>query len=452
MVITLVFLAVVLGHAIVTTLNYRNGFLLFIFLYPLYPRFLSIGVSNEGFALSGQRAMIYMMFVFYILRILWGSAEVYRGIQTIMQYKRIFYAVTIFLAARAVGNIITSRIDLGSIAAMVNESLLSAFVALLIVTYIRNRRDINTLLMIVVLSLLITQLLTTIEFIQGAPLIPTYLNLQFETVRDAPDLLDGRSREGIYRSMALFDNPLKLAGFLCLILPFAGSLFTIGLNTITRSIAVMVIVMALPTAIFCGSRTAIGTLFLMTIWYFYLYVSRGLSPAGRRFLALCAGGLGVLIIFAAISGLLESLLFGSAYSRSTESRYFQFILVPLELVASPLFGFGFSRNIIEVVSMHSLDSFLLQMALEGGIVSLLALLTMFYQAGRLLAAVKNSVTDKWFFSTASSLQISLAVGVFIGLVLSLSSIRMYLFMAVGLTITLHSLLQEEKKQSKSFSE
>jgi hypothetical protein len=446
MAITLVFLAVVLSHALVTALNYRNGFLLFLFFYPLYPRFLSIGVSNEGFALSGQRGMVYMMFGFYILRMLWGSAEIRRGIKIVTQYKRIFYALIIFLGARLGGNIVTSRIDLGSIAAMVNESLLSAFVVLLVVTYIRNRSDINTLLTVVVLSLLITQLLATIEFAQGAPIIPPYLNLQFETVRDASDLLEGRSREGVYRAMALFDNALKLAGFLCLILPLAGCLLARGLNSTARLIAGMAIVMVVPTAIFCGSRTAIGTLFLTFTWYLYLYVSRGLTPAGRRFLALCAGGLGVLIIFAAISGVLESLLFGTAYIRSTESRYYQFILVPLELFGSPFFGFGFSRNIIEVVSMTSLDSFLLQIALEGGIVSLLALLTAFYQAGRLFSAVKKSIPDKWFFSTASGLQISLAVGFFIGLVLNLPSIRMYMFMTIGLAIVLHYMLHTEKRQ------
>ena len=146
MVVTVIFLIAILAHFTLSIIHYRAGFFLFMLLYGIYPRFFSLGLSNEGFALTGQRAMILVLFGLFILRVLWGSAEVRLALNLLKQYRMLMLYLSLFLLSRLAGNLVTGRIDVGSIGAMVSEVMLSAFVVILVITYVRTRADISTLM------------------------------------------------------------------------------------------------------------------------------------------------------------------------------------------------------------------------------------------------------------------------------------------------------------------
>ena len=152
---------------------------------------------------------------------------------------------------------------------------------------------------------------------------------------------------------------------------------------------------------------------------------------------------------AVVTGAAESLLLGTQYARSGESRALQFVRVPFALSASPWFGFGYARNIIDLVDVGHVDSFFLQTALEGGLFTLVILLAVMYGSTRLVVAVAADSTDRSYAIIARHLAVSMGFAFLLSLVLSLSDIRFYVFLFIGLSIVLHQLALSEKPDYQS---
>ena len=224
--------------------------------------------------------MLYILFGFYVLRALWGSAEIQRGLEIASRYRWMMLGVTLFLLARLGGNILTGRFDLGSLAGLVNEAAISLLIVVLVVTYVTTKEHILTVLALVSITLLINQLVAVFEFSAGRSLFPANLEIQYAT-NDATKLAEGSIRAGYFRSKGFFDNPLKLAGFLCLTIPVSIALARTSRFLVVRVLATATVVLAIPTAIFTGSRTAIAVTLMIFVWYAYAHVSRRFGPNGR---------------------------------------------------------------------------------------------------------------------------------------------------------------------------
>jgi hypothetical protein len=444
--ITLIFFAVVGIHTVISLVHYRAGVFLAVTLYAVYPKFLSLGLSSEGFALTGQRAMLSILFGIYILRVLWGSAEIRHGFALMARYKPIMYSLVAFILARLVGNFVSGRIDVGSIAAFISEMLLSIFIAVLVFTYVRNRKDILNLLTLVLVSLLANQFASVYEFYSDGSIYPASIEIQYETTRTEDAMLEGKSREERYRTMGFFDNPLKLAGLLCLFLPLAMFLSVHATSLMTRLFATMSVAMALPTALFTGSRAAIGATVAIFSWYLYRTISRNMSRIGRRALFSASFVLVAIVIYIIASGLIEAILFGEEYQRSTEARWTQFITVPLYVAEYPVFGRGYARNIAEIVGMYTLDSFYLRIALEGGIVALIAFILYLFRASRLLSPISRVDIVNFDTSLAKALRVSIGTCAILMTIFSFAYLRMYVFVVVAVAIVLHSLYKEANKR------
>lgn len=435
------FLAVLSVHLVVTALDIRLGLILAIFLYGLYPKFLSLGLSSEGFALSGQRAMLYMLTGFYILHALWGSSDVRRGLLILDRYRWIIVLTAVYLGARLVGNLVSGRLDIGSIAALVNQSMVSILILILLVTYVKSKADVIVVLTAVILSLAINQFAALTEFFIGHSLFPENLDLQYQTTEDSRTL-EGSSRAGSYRSRGLFDNPLKLTGFICLAFPMSVALLKTS-GTYLHKVLLSAVIFFVPVvAVLTGSRTAIVVMAFIVSMYLYTAMSRGMSRIGKRALLVAGIGLAVSALYLVGGGLLETAFLGSDYARSSESRVLQFVRVPIALSESPFFGFGFARNIIDLVDAGHVDSFFLQTALEGGLVAVVALIFVLVLALNLLRKVSGSSTDSELRILATNLSIAIGAAFVLSLVLSMSVIRFYIFLLVGLSIVLHYLHTE----------
>ncbi len=432
---------------VVTAFSIRLALFMVIFLYSLYPKFLSLGVAEQGFALTGQRAMLYVMLGALVIHALWGSADVRRGMQIARQYKWVFVWVFVCLGARLVGNALSGRLDMGAFAAFVNQSVVSILVLYLVVALITSRQDVKIVLGLVVVSLFINQMGAITEYISGQSLFPENLDLQYQTDAD-PRLLEGSTRAGHYRSRAFFDNPLKLTGFLCLAFPLCIGLVQTSKTFVLKVLFTVPVLLAPVVAVFTGSRTALVVMFLMLIWYAHAAATRGLARHMRVIVG--AASVGILVVIAMVAGgLAESLLFESDYARSTESRLFQYVRVPLALADSPVFGFGFARNIIDLVDIGHVDSFYLQTALEGGLVALFALLAAHFLGFRLALLTARSSCDNELVKLAGSLTVALAAAFVMSLVISMSSIRFYVFLLLGLAMVVHNLgMDSVRKQGE----
>ena len=445
--ITLLYLITVGGFAAVLLVNYRAALFLAVFLYSIYPRFFSLGVSDDGFALTAQRAMLLMLAGMYVLRALWGSWEVRYGWQILSRYRGIMIALLVYLTARLAGNVLSGTVGVGMIVQLVSETLISGLVLVLVVTYVRSRSDILALLTLILVSLLFNQLISIYEFSTQSTIFPESIALQYDTGSKGEELLEGRVRDEAYRAMGIFDNPLKLSAFLGMMLPLSVFLMGCARTTLMRVLAGTSVVLALPTAFFAGSRAALGIVLLVFCWYAYQWLAEGMSRAGRRFLAFCGVVVGGGLLLGVGSGLIQEFLFGDAYARSTEARFIAYATVPLLLLDSPIFGFGYSRNIVEALNLGALDPFYLRLALEGGVVSLIAFLVILSGAFRVLrpAALQNeSAFDR---DLARSLRLAFAVIGLLAIVLTISYVRMYFFLFVGLAMVLMHLWRHDLSSS-----
>lgn len=449
--IALIFLGVVGVHAAVSLVHYRAGIFLAVVLYAIYPKFLSLGLAEEGFALTGQRAMLSILFGIYVLRVLWGSAEVRRGFKLMARYKLVMYALVAFLIARLLGNFVSGRIDVGSLAAFVSESLLSLFIVVLVLTYVRTREDMVKLLTIVLVSLLANQLASVYEFFTEGSIYPADIQLQYETIRTEEQMLEGRMREERYRAMGFFDNSLKLAALLCLTLPFSMFLTVYGANAMTRLFAVVSVALAIPTALFTGSRAALGAMLIIFGWSLYRKISQGMGRITRRAFITFSTAIAAALIYVVASGALEAMLFGEDYARSTTARWTQFITVPLFVAEYPVFGRGYARNIAEIVGMVTLDSFYLRMALEGGMVTLVALAVFLFRGSRIILPLSKINRADFDADLARALRISIGISALLMTVFSFAYVRMYVFMAVAIALSLHSLYTGKDKPAEETS-
>lgn len=446
MIITLTFLATLIAFTLVAVVSYRWGIALFFFLHAVYPRFFSFGLGDEGFALTGQRAMIFVLFGLFLLRALWGSPDIRQGAEIFRRYKAVVLPLALFLAARFAGNMVTGRFDLGSAAALVSESVLSIFVVYMLANYVRNYRQFFVIVTMIVASLFFNQIVAVIEFATGGPIFPQDLDLQYEQARSEEELLAGKIRDDRYRSMGFFDSSNALGGLGVLVLPYLIAMFQTRLNLGRGILCVLVFLLLLPVAVFSGSRTALFFCLGILGWYVFHYIAAGLSKPGKLLLGAIFGILMAVMLFVLASGYIEQQLFGEGYRGSTLYRYLQYVYGMDALIQSPLFGYGFARNIGDIVNIRPLDSFYLRILLEGGIVALIAYLVALRRAYVLAGygrSVANSLEAVVFLRAT---QILIVVSSVMAIVQSMPQTRVYVCAAIGLAI---AILEIERRASES---
>ncbi len=442
--ITLLFAVTLLAFAVLLFFDMRAAFFVAILFYGIYPRFFAMGFAEDGFALTMQRAMLFLLLAMYLARALWGSAEVRQGWELLQRYRLALAALLVYLLARLVGNLLTGRLDLSVAGQLISESLISLFIVLLAVTYVRTRSQIIIVLGLVMASLLFNQLVSVYEYLAQETVFPADLSLRYEVGGRGDAVVAGRIRDASFRAMGVFDNPLKLTALLGMALPLVGYLATNAGTLLVRVLAGASLLLALPTAIFSGSRAALGIVLLIFAWFGYRWLTRDMATTGRLLVAICGAVAGAALLGLFADELLRELLFGDAYARSTEARLSAYVSVPLLLLEAPLFGFGYARNIVETLELGALDPFYLRLALEGGAVSLLAFITFLVATVRLLGPVKLTSPNSADVRLAQALRLSLAVVVLLALLLTLSYVRMYLFLFAGLAMVLAEVHRREQ--------
>jgi len=439
---TAVFLALVVYDT-------KAAFFVFVLLYGIYPRFFALGLSDAGLALTMQRAALLLLLGMYLLHALWGSVEVKEGWRVLARQKTLLIALCVYLLARLVGNFAAGRLDFTVFGQLISESLISIFVVMLTVTYVKTRRDINALLLVLMLSLLFNQIIASYEFIAQQPVFPADLSLLYDAGSRGEAVLEGRVRDSVFRAMGVFDNPLKLAVFLSMLLPFAVFLLAWPTKALMKPVAAAVVILAVPVVGFTGSRAGMGAVALVFAWQLYAWLGAKLAPLVRKFVLLCGLGLAAVLIYTFAGQLMQEVLFGDAYARSTEARFDAYLTVPLLLMESPWFGFGYARNIVEQLDLGALDPFYLRLALEGGIVSVAAFIVFIIRA--LVISLANVKTDLLAadISLARAIGISLSIAALLALILTLSYVRMYIFLFAGLAVVLTGLYSPDLNDAKT---
>jgi hypothetical protein len=446
--VVLLFLLTTAVFVAVAVYDTKAAFFVFVLLYGVYPRFFALGLSDVGLALTMQRTALFMLLGMYLLHALWGSPEVKEAWKLLVRQKTLLIALSVYLLARLVGNIAAGRVDVTVFGQLISESLISIFVLALTVTYVKTRRDINAFLMVLMLSLLFNQLIASYEFITQQPIFPADLGLLYDAGSRGEAVLEGRVRDSAFRAMGVFDNPLKLAVFLGMLLPFAVFLLVWARKDLMRLLAAVVVILAVPVVWFSGSRAGMGAVALVFGWQLYAWLGAGMSALTKKLFLMCGFGLSAVLVYAFAGQLMQEILFGDAYARSTEARFDAYLTVPLLLMESPWFGFGYARNIVEQLDLGALDPFYLRLALEGGAVSLAAFIVFIVRVLQISVSTCNSALSESDIALSRAIGISIVVAALLALILTLSYVRMYVFLFAGLAVALAAMPPESSSAAR----
>ncbi|MDP6653021.1 MAG: O-antigen ligase family protein, partial [Gammaproteobacteria bacterium] len=261
------------------------------------------------------------------------------------------------------------------------------------------------------------------------------LDLQYKQARSAEDILTGSIRGGNFRAMGVFDSSNALGGLIAAILPFAFISLQAFYSTFRAVLSATVILLAVPSAVFTGSRTSIGFTLVIIAWYVYRYIARGLNKGGRNLLLAFFIFLGLLAILPFLGDIIETILFGD-YEGSTMARYLQYGYTFVALTESPFFGYGYARSISEIVNIKPLDSYYMRMALEGGLVAIACVFYSMRKAYVLAGSFAARSTDKVVLAAAQAMRVVLVTFSFSMAVQSMPQIRLYSFLTIGLVMAI----------------
>jgi hypothetical protein len=413
-------------------LSFRMGFLLFIFFYATYPRLLALGIGEQGFALTAQRMMLLGLIVLFGLRYVYGAGDARRGMAILWQELGTLLLFLGLLGSRLMGNLLTGRLDLSAIVGFIDETVFTLFIVLLVFSVIRTRRDVHALLLVIALSVFPNEIVTAIEFVTQRSIFPASLQVDFETSRSVDKMLEGGTRFGLYRVQGLFESPLKLMELVVLSIPLVVYLIRITPTGFLRTLLMLILAVQPVVVALTGSRTGIMMLLLVGLAYLYRFVKQRFGRIESAMLLLVFGLVGLSALIIGFDSIVDGFLFSREGSRSTASRFIQYVLsVPL-IQASPLFGYGYARNIVDVIDINRMDGYYLRTLMEGGGVGLGCLLALQWRSLRKLYQLRNR--DDYHLAFALSVSLGAMAVMMLALNMSTSSFYSYLFFGLTLVI------------------
>lgn len=442
---TAVFALVTGIQALVSVHRFTAGFLVFVFLYGAYPRFFALGVAEQGFALTAQRAMIVVMFFLYMIRWLYGCDDIRRGVDLLLRNKTIVFLLAVILLSKLLGNVTTGRFDTGVAAALTTNMLFTIFVVVLTATCIKSRKDIYLVMFMIVLSLLINLFAIQAEYITGESLFKDAIQIDYSTGSNDPiGTLAGAERDEQYRVMGFFDNALELASFICLCIPIAAALFLATRERLVRVLIAMSVLIALPALVWTGSRTAVlgmGSILLIASYRFF---RRRLSRRGRIIFTLVGLVAFMLLLYTSWGWIVAKLLNANQiYARSSMERLLQHLSASVVIMESPFFGFGYARNIADIVGIKPLDSYYLRTMMEGGLVALVSLFALLAAVIWKLSRISRRAIEKADMYVAEGMLVSVVAIIAMTPVIVFAHPSFYLYLIIGMTLVLRDIPESE---------
>jgi hypothetical protein len=389
--ITLVLMFLIVAVVTATMfLSMRVAFFLFVFLYGVYPKFLAVGIGEQGFALTGARALVSLLFLGYLGRLLLDDPDARRGLGALRRESSLALAIVALITAKILGNVTAGQWSLGSFAALADEVMLVAFVFVLAVTYVRTLRDLYILFACVAGSVIVNELAMMIEFIRGGSVFYDIVEIQYETETER-NLIAGRIRDGTYRMMGLMPNPLVLASLFCIALPGMLALASQKKDGFLKAIAIAGLVGIGPALIATFARGGIVLGFFVVSFAALLLLTRNLDRPLRMTAMLLGGSAALIVLILGGQELLTAIVStgGDQAVRSAQSRVLQYAAAMPVLFDHPVFGVGYARNYDVLLGVGNIDGHYLRTTLQGGIAGLLAIGWALLRGIRITAVTSN---------------------------------------------------------------
>lgn len=419
---------------LLTIFKGRRAFYTYIALIPFIPAYFAIPLGIGGAGLSLRKILVYVLLM-YVVAICLTRAKMAVDVGKNMLRWRFFFAslFTIF-AAKLIGTITSN--ELVGLAYWLDEFAEIMVILFLAAYFITDKKQFSNLLVVILISAIISQFLVLIEAGLGHNLLYGLVNIEVSTVGE--NVLEGRNRDGVYRAMGLFDNPLSLAEYACWVFAFAYISLKIGVNK-RLSIAATAMV---PLVIYLtSSRSGFVVLAAALVTWLYQRLMPAFSTEVRysiRLLLFAAASiLGFLFLqtissTSGINWLIDTLLSGSESENiSSFARLNQYAQIIQAMSEAPWFGYGSKNHLITDLEI-TLDSYYLRILIEAGFVGLCGFVCL------IIAAMQFAKSAN--VALVAGRHIALAFPVFVGVFafykffLSMNGNNVYFYLIVGMLI------------------
>lgn len=355
----------------VTLLRPKVGLLAVVFLLPFMPRYLGIGIGEEGFALSPRRIAFIAFTLGLMVHAMLRVDMLHRANLIVRSNKFFFVLIALAIAVRLLSTIINSSFSL-QLLYVLDDVVITLAPAAGVLFLVNSADDERHVLVTLLAALCVSAAIASVESIKGGMILQGLVSVSVEEA--------GRSgltdifRGDAYRAKALFDNPLLLAEFACVVWPLGAYLYYAGVSQAQRFFALGAC-LAAPIAIYLTHARsgwlvfALGALGFVALrsWDRSSRIAR--APIVAMFV-VAFSGIG-FIAFQIVGEAIASVGDGADGTRSIIERINQYAVVASALSESPFFGYGMSRNILtNLDSLDHIDNFWLRLLLEGGLVLL----------------------------------------------------------------------------------
>ena len=188
----------------------------FIFCLPFFPRSIAVAIGSSGLALTQRRAGVIILFGMFFVYLIVNNGWQKKIIFLIKKQRLFFFILSSLLILKLTSTLINSGAS--SLIYVTDEILFSIFILFSVFVSINTFEDEKKFILIMILGFILSGLLTGLDQVKEAPLLQGVIDVEVATSKE--DVLASRERGDHFRSQALFDNPLLLSEFACLVMPF----------------------------------------------------------------------------------------------------------------------------------------------------------------------------------------------------------------------------------------
>lgn len=404
-------------------------FLFIIFIYPLIPQY--IGFDFQGrIIINPHRALIAGLFLVWILR------KAFTG-DKIFHKTPLNLAIIFFLSTRLISVIFSIDFSI-SLFRFISEVVTFFIFYYVVIDTIHTKRQFYRTLNILIYSGILVSILGIIEFLSK-----TNIYAYFDPVRESYILTASKilSRTGFLRIEGGFGHPIVLGMYLVLLIPLVLNQALID-NFPKKILWILALLFMSLAVLFTYSRSAWVGLFLVLFFFSIRYVKKSIPVIPviviSVIVVLVFNPLFIRTNLSKLNVIFQesvSLEENSEIAISTSLRLFQMKhALPIAL-KKPFTGFGIAKS-KEATGLRSIDNYYLNLMIESGITSLIAILFLYLLIFVKLKKAIRTSKDYRFRTMAFSFIVSILSYIIILTMVSLTTGFLMFWVVIALAMRL----------------
>lgn len=374
----------------------RYGLYIFLTFWLIWPPYLSLVILPDNSWISPQRILVYFMLIMMLL-----SASISKKTKHILhenynENRGIYICIFVLLFA-SFASVFSSNNLAFSFTGFVKDVMFNFLVFFLGAALINQAKYLKIIFLICIFSALILGLMSFYENTLSQTIWSYHIPRNFFVdTEDMQKILSPRFRFNDYRVKGSSLTSLEYAELLSYTLPMCLYYLLNNKGKFLKLIMVITILIIFYAIVVSRSRLGLVGALVSISSYSYLIAMRNWrinkkSLVGPALLTLYPAGLAALGLLIGFSTTLTNLIFGGAGHASSTSARSEMWVKGLPLIAKkPLFGHGLymggsTLNYITPAGVRTIDTYILSIVLEIGVVGMLAFIILF-----ILGSIKAS--------------------------------------------------------------